>query len=195
MTRSILKSALAGAMLLGVATAAFAATGEYDNMCTMGLALGKDIKTDCSINATIQGKMYCFGNDEAKTIFMKDPAGNLAKAQAYYSSKKQQRAKDPLSFERVLLTPGLPLRGRMPPNRLIQIIADVVAGPISQGTALFPERGRSCLRCLGRLVSPGWWSWRRPHTLSPRCPDIKGMGRRVTRCRQSRIEPERMAVP
>ena len=29
-------------MLLGVATAAFAATGEYDNMCTMGLALGKD---------------------------------------------------------------------------------------------------------------------------------------------------------
>ena len=79
MTRSILKSALAGAMLLGVATAAFAATGEYDNMCTMGLALGKDIKTDCSINATIQGK----------TIFMKDPAGNLAKAQAYYSSKKQ----------------------------------------------------------------------------------------------------------
>jgi YHS domain-containing protein len=89
MTRSLLKSVLAGAMLLGVATAAFAATGEYDNMCTMGLALGKDIKTDCSINATLQGKMYCFGNEEAKTMFMKDPAGNLAKAQAYYSSKKQ----------------------------------------------------------------------------------------------------------
>ena len=47
MTRSILKSVLASAMLLGVATAAFAATGEYDNMCTMGLALGKEIKTDC----------------------------------------------------------------------------------------------------------------------------------------------------
>ena len=89
MTRSILKSVLASAMLLGVATAAFAATGEYDNMCTMGLALGKEIKTDCSINATLQGKMYCFGNEEAKTMFMKDPAGNLAKAQAYYSSKKQ----------------------------------------------------------------------------------------------------------
>ena len=74
MTRSILKSVLAGAMLLGVATAAFAATGEYDNMCTMGLALGKDIKTDCSINATFQGKMYCFGNEDAKTMFMKDPA-------------------------------------------------------------------------------------------------------------------------
>jgi YHS domain-containing protein len=88
MTSFIVKSALTGAMLLGLATAAFAATGEYDNMCTMGLALGKDVKTDCSINASLQGKMYCFGNEEAKTMFMKDPAGNLAKAQAYYSSKK-----------------------------------------------------------------------------------------------------------
>jgi YHS domain-containing protein len=67
--------------------AALAATGEYDNMCTMGLALGKDIQTDCSINETIEGKTYCFGNDKAETIFMKDPKGNLAKAQVYYSSK------------------------------------------------------------------------------------------------------------
>ena len=88
MTRTILKSVVAGAMLLGLATAAWAATGEYDNMCTMGLALGKDIKTDCSINETLDGKTYCFGNEEAKTIFMKDPKGNLAKAQAYHSSKK-----------------------------------------------------------------------------------------------------------
>jgi YHS domain-containing protein len=87
MTKTILTSAIAGAVLLGLAAAAFAATGEYDNMCTMGLALGKDIQTDCSINETIEGKTYCFGNDEAKTIFMKDPKGNLAKAQVYYSSK------------------------------------------------------------------------------------------------------------
>ena len=79
MSKTILTSAIAGAMLLGLAAAAFAATGEY-NMCTMGLALGKDIQTDCSINETIEGKTYCFGNDEAKTIFMKDPKGNLAKA-------------------------------------------------------------------------------------------------------------------
>ena len=89
MLRAYVTSAVAGAFLLGMATAALALTGEYDNMCTMGLALGKDVKTDCSINASLQGKMYCFGNEEAKTIFMKDPAGNLAKAQAYYSSKKQ----------------------------------------------------------------------------------------------------------
>ena len=43
-------------MLLGLLAAAFAATGEYGNMCTMGLALGKDVQTDCSINATIKAR-------------------------------------------------------------------------------------------------------------------------------------------
>jgi YHS domain-containing protein len=51
----------------------------------MGLAMGKDIQTDCSINAQLQGKTYCFLNKVAMTEFMKDPTGNLAKAQAHYS--------------------------------------------------------------------------------------------------------------
>ena len=63
-----------------------AATGEFSNMCTEGLALGKDVQTDCSVNTVIDGKTYCFGNEEAKTMFMKDPKGNMAKAQEYYSS-------------------------------------------------------------------------------------------------------------
>jgi YHS domain-containing protein len=62
-------------------------TGEFDNMCTMGLASGKDIQTDCSVNAQVQGKTYCFGSKEATTQFMADPSGNLAKAQTYYSKK------------------------------------------------------------------------------------------------------------
>jgi YHS domain-containing protein len=56
-------------------------------MCTEGLALGKDVPTDCSVNATIKGKTYCFGSEDAKAAFMKDPEGNLAKAQSYYQSK------------------------------------------------------------------------------------------------------------
>jgi YHS domain-containing protein len=88
MRKAYVTSAVAGAFLLAMATAALAVTGEYDNMCTMGLAMGKDIKTDCSINATIEGKTYCFGSEEAKTEFMKDPKANLAKAQEYYSKKK-----------------------------------------------------------------------------------------------------------
>ena len=88
MIRGYVTSAVAGAFLLGMATAALAVTGEYDNMCTMGLALGKDVATDCSINAQIGGKTYCFGSQEAMAEFMKDPGGNMAKAQAYYSQKK-----------------------------------------------------------------------------------------------------------
>ena len=87
MTRTTILSAMAGALLLGLATAAMAATGEFDNMCAEGLALGKDVQTDCTVSETIDGKTYCFGNETAKTLFMKDPQGNLAKAQSYYSSK------------------------------------------------------------------------------------------------------------
>jgi YHS domain-containing protein len=87
MVKAYITSAVAGALLFGLATAALALTGEYGNMCTMGLALGKDIQTDCSINAQLEGKTYCFGSKEARTEFMKNPKENLAKAQAYYSKK------------------------------------------------------------------------------------------------------------
>ena len=56
MVRAYLTSAVAGVLLLGMATAALAVTGEYGNMCSMGLALGKDIQTDCSINAQLEAK-------------------------------------------------------------------------------------------------------------------------------------------
>jgi hypothetical protein len=87
MVRSYVTSAFAGALLLGLTTAALAVTGEFSNMCTMGLASGKAIQTDCTVNAQLQGKTYCFGSKEAMTQFMADPSGNLAKAQAYYSKK------------------------------------------------------------------------------------------------------------
>jgi len=87
MVKAYLKSAVAGAFLIGMTTAALAVTGEFNNMCTMGLATGKDIQTDCSISSQVQGKTYCFGSKEAMTEFMKNPKENLAKAQAYYSKK------------------------------------------------------------------------------------------------------------
>src|SRR4029453_9219384 len=65
MVKAYLNPALAGAFLVGTATAALAVTGEFGNMCTMGLATGKDIQTDCSINSQVQGKTYCFGSKEA----------------------------------------------------------------------------------------------------------------------------------
>jgi YHS domain-containing protein len=85
MIRTYVISALAGAFALGLATAAIAATGEFNNMCAEGLALHKEIKTDCSVSTVYKGKTYCFGSEQAKQDFMKDPAANLAKAEAYYS--------------------------------------------------------------------------------------------------------------
>ena len=87
MFKAYVMPALAGAFLLSLATAAWAANGEFGNMCAMSLAAGKDTQTDCSINAQLQGKTYCFGNKEAMAEFMKNPKENLAKAQSYYSSK------------------------------------------------------------------------------------------------------------
>jgi YHS domain-containing protein len=76
------------AFLLGGATlAGSAATGEFGNECVMGLALGKDIATDCSVNTVLNGRTYCFGNEQAKSIFLKKPEEFLTKAQIYYSSK------------------------------------------------------------------------------------------------------------
>ena len=49
--RTTIVSALAGAFALGLATAALAVTGEFNNMCSWGLAKHKDVKTDCSVNA------------------------------------------------------------------------------------------------------------------------------------------------
>ena len=85
MVRAYLTSAIAGAFLLGMATAALA--GEFGNMCSMALAMGKDVQTDCSIHGKLEGKTYCFGSQEAMAQFMQNPKDNLAKAQTYYSSK------------------------------------------------------------------------------------------------------------
>jgi YHS domain-containing protein len=87
MVRAYITSAVAGAFLLGLATAAWAVHGEFGDMCAASLAAGKDTQTDCSINGQVEGKTYCFGSKEAMTEFMKNPTENLAKAKAYYSSK------------------------------------------------------------------------------------------------------------
>jgi YHS domain-containing protein len=87
MVRTYIKSAVAGVFLLGSATAALALHGEFGDQCTMALAMGKDVQTDCSINGQYEGKTYCFGSKEAMTQFMANPSGNLAKAKTYYSSK------------------------------------------------------------------------------------------------------------
>ena len=77
-------------IVLGVSLPAAAATeGEFGGECVMGLALGKEIKTDCSVNTVYAGSTYCFGNETAKQLFLKKPDEFLLKAQIFYSSKQQ----------------------------------------------------------------------------------------------------------
>jgi YHS domain-containing protein len=87
MFRTHVTPIIAGAFALGLATAALAATGQFNNMCSWGLANSKDVPTDCSVNTTIKGKTYCFSSAEAKANFMKDPDANLAKAESFYKSE------------------------------------------------------------------------------------------------------------
>src|SRR5688572_4994915 len=46
---------------------------EFNGECVMGLALGKEIKTDCSVSTVYAGKTYCFGNTTARELFLKKP--------------------------------------------------------------------------------------------------------------------------
>ena len=56
--RTIIVSALASVFALRITTAAFAGDGQFGDMCSWGLANHKDVKTDCSVNTTIKGKVY-----------------------------------------------------------------------------------------------------------------------------------------
>jgi YHS domain-containing protein len=87
MLRTYATSALAGALMFGLAGAAVAATGQFDNMCAWGLANHKDVNTDCSVNTTIKGKTYCFSSEDAKSQFMKNPDANLSKAEHFYEGE------------------------------------------------------------------------------------------------------------
>ena len=87
MKRTYVTSALAGAFAIGLATAALTAAGQFDNLCSWGLANSKNVQTDCSVNTTIKGKTYCFSSAEAKANFMKNPEANRAKAESFYKGE------------------------------------------------------------------------------------------------------------
>ena len=90
MPRTMRFGVLAAMVTLSLGLPALAATeGEFGNDCVMGLALGKEIKTDCSISTVYAGSTYCFGNEIAKKLFLKKPEEFLLRAHIFYSSKQQ----------------------------------------------------------------------------------------------------------
>src|SRR5262245_39854750 len=91
MTKAASVTALAAALLVALGNAASiaepVADAEFGGECVMGLALGKEIKTDCSVSTIYAGKTYCFGNKAARELFLKKPEEFLLKAHVFYSSK------------------------------------------------------------------------------------------------------------
>jgi YHS domain-containing protein len=60
---------------------------EFGGQCAEGLAEGKHVMTDCSVNwKDKDGKVYCFSSDAAKTAFLKTPAESLERARAFIAA-------------------------------------------------------------------------------------------------------------
>jgi YHS domain-containing protein len=87
MTKTYVLAALVAAMLV---SPAFAASGEHNNMDALGLANGKGMRTKCDVSGEYQGKTYCFGSEERKVEFMKQPDTYRAKADAFYTAKAKR---------------------------------------------------------------------------------------------------------
>ena len=75
-------SAVIGAVVLGIATAAVAE--EYKRADALSVAQGKPKRTKCTIKEDIDTKTYCFGDEASKAEFMKDAKANISKADAYW---------------------------------------------------------------------------------------------------------------
>lgn len=85
MRTATLISGIALSLVIGGAQAT---EGEFGKQCAMGLAMGKRVDTDCKVNwQDKDSKTYCFGDENSKAMFMKDPAGNLEKAKSFMAGQ------------------------------------------------------------------------------------------------------------
>jgi hypothetical protein len=67
---------------------------EFGGNCAMSAALGNKRPTSCAVVwISPEDKLYCFSNEDAKAMFLKDPKGNERRAQAFW--------KDPNLWEKL----------------------------------------------------------------------------------------------
>lgn len=63
------------------------ADAQFGGQCAEGLAEGRHVMTNCSINWTSpDGKTYCFSSDAAKKQFLKNPQQNLERALSFIAA-------------------------------------------------------------------------------------------------------------
>lgn len=84
----------ASLLIAGTAFAAApATTGEFGGHDAMGLAMGKQIQTDCKINWTDPktSKEYCFSTEAMKKDWAKNTAMNTEKATKEYAKLSTEK--------------------------------------------------------------------------------------------------------
>jgi hypothetical protein len=66
--------------------------GEFANEDPVGLAAGKHIKTDCSMNwvSGDDGKLYCFTTGTSLLFFEEDPQAYIRAARKFYEFDRPQ---------------------------------------------------------------------------------------------------------
>ncbi len=84
----------ASAFILNIAFAqADTQQAEFGGQCTVGLAQGQHVSTDCKISTIFNGKTYCFGSKKAQIAFLKEPQKYVTSAQKTVA--KQSSANTP----------------------------------------------------------------------------------------------------
>lgn len=67
---------------------------EFNNLCVTSLSEGNFHQTDCSINHKLNEKVYCFGNQSGKDIFLNNPDKVIKQAENFYKeSFEDERVK------------------------------------------------------------------------------------------------------
>ena len=89
--------------LLVALSANAVAAEETGKNCAMGMAMGMEVPTDCSISMETDGKTLCFSSQESKDMFLMNKQENMKKAEEFrmkmMGGKEKETAKEKISGE------------------------------------------------------------------------------------------------
>jgi YHS domain-containing protein len=91
--------ALGSAPAFGTETAIPLSQAQFGGQCAEGLATGRHVMTNCSVNwKDKDGKVYCFANDATKAEFLKDPSGNLERARSFIAASNVKSTEEVMQY-------------------------------------------------------------------------------------------------
>jgi hypothetical protein len=75
------------------------AQAQFGGQCTQGLAEGRHVMTDCSVNWTDKdGKVYCFSSEAAKKTFLEGSDQNLQRARSFIAASNVQTTEEAMQY-------------------------------------------------------------------------------------------------